>query len=911
MADMTNNLKDKSGKKPDELTLTDLVDVEMLQRIQDAFSEMTGMAALTTDANGNPVTKGSNFTDFCFKYTRNSTIGRARCELCDKLGAEISLQTGKPFTYRCHAGLVDFAAPIMANGVMIGSFIGGQVLPEEPEPDKFIEIANELGIDSEAYVAAVGNVRVADKETIDKAANSLYTIANVLSDTAYKSHCLYQNATEVEKASTAKSDFLANMSHEIRTPMNAILGMVDLALREEMSPAARDFIKQIKISGKNLLVLINDILDFSKIEAGKLDIIEAEYEPMSVINDVANIVNNRIGGKNIEFTLDISSELPRKLLGDSFRIHQILINLLNNAVKFTKEGEVHLSLKCEPVDADPESILIIADIRDTGIGIKKEDIPKLFHSFEQLDSKRNRNIEGTGLGLAISQQLLRLMNGKISVQSVYEKGTTFTFCIPQKVVDSAYSVPELDTREKVAVLVENPYVYNQLCKDLFRINAEYKSVESIDELSGEKYSFVIVEECTLTDELFSYLRQNSDVTCIAMTSYTYRNTINDIPNLKILRKPVYSLALYNVMGLGNFVDEDDCPEANVFTFIAPDAHVLIVDDNTVNLEVAKGLLEPLEMHIDTVESAQAAIEMLQHKPYDLIFMDHMMPEVDGVEATHIIRRLMPEYDNVPIIALTANAINGAKEMFIKEGMNDFVAKPIELTDITDKLRKWLPQDKLISVSSEEMAAAMAAKKEENPLPETIGNLNVAEALRLLGSRTLFRTVLKEFFCTIDKKSQSIEQHLVNGEIHDYTIEVHALKSSSRQIGADEVSELAAELEKAGNEENLDFINEKTPILLEKYRSFKAVLEPLFPECMVSAEKKDACTDETKAMLDAVKQAIESFDTLEIDECVEKMSQYEYPEEQAAYLEELKSAADECDLDLCSEIIGKWLNFLAD
>lgn len=910
MADIINTIKGNNVKSPDELTLTDLVDVKILQQIQDAFSEMTGMAALTTDANGNPVTRGSNFTDFCFKYTRNSKVGCTRCELCDKLGAEISLKTGKPFTYNCHAGLVDYAAPIMANGVMVGCFIGGQVLPEEPQLEKFRGIAVDLGVDPDKYVEAVQRVRVVDKETIDKAANSLYTMANVLSDTAYKSHCLFQTSIEVEKASTAKGDFLANMSHEIRTPMNAILGMVDLALREDMSPAARDFIKQIKVSGKSLLVLINDILDFSKIEAGKLDIIEAEYEPLSVINDVANIVNNRIGGKDIEFTLDISSDLPKKMLGDSFRIHQILINLLNNAVKFTKEGEVHLAVRCEPIDGKPDSIMVIADIRDTGIGIKEEDISKLFNSFEQLDSKRNRNIEGTGLGLAISQQLLRLMDGKISVQSVYEKGTTFTFCIPQKLVDNASCVPQLDSTEKVAVLVENPFVYNQLCRDLYCINAEYKALESIDDLTGGEYNFVIVEECILTDELCDYLRKNPEVICIAMTSYTYRNTINDIPNLKILRKPVYSLALYNVMGLGNFALEEEISEADVFTFIAPDAHILIVDDNTVNLEVAKGLIEPLEMHIDTAESAQSAIEMLQRKPYDLIFMDHMMPEVDGVEATHIIRRLMPEYDNVPIIALTANAINGAREMFIKEGMNDFVAKPIEITDITDKLRRWLPQNKLIPVSGETMAA-MAKRKEDNQLPDKIGNLNVAEALRLLGSHTLFRSVLKEFFCTIDKKSMSIEQHLVKGEIHNYTIEVHALKSSSRQIGADEVSELAAELEKAGNEENMDFINEKTPILLEMYRSYKAVLEPLFPECMIVAEKQTARTEQTQAMLDALKQAIESFDTLEMDECVEKMSQYEYPEEQAAFLEELKSATDDCDLDLCGVIIEKWADFLAD
>lgn len=898
---MSDEIKAKV-KSADELTLTDLVNVEILQQIQDAFSEMTGMAALTTDAEGNPVTKGSNFTEFCTEYTRKSPVGKIRCEACDKHGAEVTLESGSPCTYHCHAGLVDFAAPIMANGVMVGSFIGGQVLTEKPDLEKFRKIAAELGVSTEDYIKAVEKVRVTDKETIDKAAHSLYVMANVLSDIAYKSHCLYKNNIEVEKASNLKSDFLANMSHEIRTPMNAILGMVDLALREEMSSAARDFIKQIKVSGKNLLVLINDILDFSKIEAGKMDIIEAAYEPLSVINDVANIVNNRIGTKNIEFTMDISANLPKKLMGDSFRIHQVLINLLNNAVKFTKQGEVHLAIDCLPCPNKPDTIIMKADISDTGIGIKKEDIPKLFHSFEQLDSKRNRNIEGTGLGLAISQQLLLMMNGKISVESVYEQGTTFTFLLPQKIIDPAWSVPPLDEPAVAALLVGSEYVLRQLCCDLKKVDMEYANVGAISDFYEKKYDYVIVDEEWLGKELFEYLRTNPKTVCIAVTSYTYRNTVSDIQNLRIIRKPVYSLSLYNVMGISEMEQKEEASDLGAFTFVAPDAHILIVDDNSVNLAVAKGLIEPLEMHVDTAESAQTAIEMLKCKPYDLIFMDHMMPEVDGVEATHIIRRLMPEYDDVPIIALTANAINGAREMFIKEGMNDFVAKPIEITDITDKLRRWLPAGKIIAANGEKREV-----KRDNtpPLPDTIQNLNIAEALGLLGSQSLFRSVLKEYYCSIDKKSAAVEKYFSENKIHEYTIEVHALKSSSRQIGADEVSLLAAELEKAGNENNIQFIGENTPVLLEKYRQFKTILQPLFPECQTKKERTTASAQQTAQLLDNMEQALDSFDTLEIDKCVEEMSEYDYSDEYAQYFGELSDAAEMCDLDRCAEVIEQW------
>ncbi len=905
MADKMNE-KIMENKSADELTLTDLINVDILQQIQDAFSDMTGMAALTTDAEGNPVTKGSNFTDFCNKYTRQSRLGCIRCEECDKHGAEITLESGKPCTYYCHAGLVDFAAPIMANGVMVGSFIGGQILPEQPELEKFEKIAKELDINPDEYKEAVKRVPITTKEKIDKAARSLYVIANVLSNIAYQSHCLFHSNIEIEKASNMKSDFLANMSHEIRTPMNAILGMVDLALREEMSPAARDFIKQIKVSGKNLLVIINDILDFSKIEAGKMDVIEAVYEPLSVVNDVASIVNSRIGTKEIEFTMDIPTNLPKKLLGDNFRIHQILINLLNNAVKFTKKGEVHLALECKSDQDNPDYVNIKAYISDTGIGIKKEDMSKLFNSFQQVDSKRNRNIEGTGLGLAISQQLLSLMNGTISVESEYEKGTTFTFNLPQKIVDSAWSIPELEEPKSATILIENEYVVRQLSKDLSRIGVSYSEADSPEAIFEAKSDYIIVEEKFLTEELLNHIKKCSEQICIAVTSYTYRNTTNDIQNIKILRKPVYSLSLYNAMGIGDFELEDDTVETNVYSFTAPDAEILIVDDNSVNLTVAEGLLEPLEMHIDTAESAQSAIDKLHRKPYDLIFMDHMMPEVDGVEATHIIRRLMHEYDDVPIIALTANAISGAKDMFMKEGMNDFVAKPIEVSDIVAKIKRWLPSNKIVPLGAERR---IFRKKQEEALPDEIECLNKAEALKLLGSEKLFRNVLKEYFCSIDKKSDSIEQHFLGNRIREYTIEVHALKSSSRQIGADEVSILAAELEKAGNDNNTSMISEKTPILLEKYRRFKEILAPIFPECVKSEEKQLASPGEITAMLGKLQDGLDDFDTLRIDDVVEEMSGYNFGEAQNTLFAELKSAADSCDIDRCSEIAEQWRGLL--
>lgn len=876
-----------------ELYLTDLIDVNILQQIQDAFSDMTGMAALTADKNGVAVTKGSNFSDFCVKYTRMSERGNRLCNECDKKGAEKTLANGGPCAYYCHAGLVDYAAPIMADGKMVGSFIGGQVLPDAPDLEKTERIAEELGIDPEEYKEAAKRIKIVSKESIDKAAHFLYVVANVLSDIAYKSYCLHKVNLEVEKASNMKSDFLANMSHEIRTPMNAVLGMTDLALREEMSPAAREYLHQIRSSGKILLAIINDILDFSKIESGKMDIIEVVYEPLSVVNDLANIVNSRIGNKKIEFIIDIAPDLPRSLFGDNIRIHQILLNILNNAVKFTQQGEIRLTIGWEKNGSD--TILLKADIKDTGIGIKKEDLHKLFNSFQQVDSKRNRNIEGTGLGLAISQQLLQLMGGCISVDSEYNKGSVFSFVLPQKVINEAPAVSGQERQMSAAVLVSDPIVREQLVKDLKWIETDISVIEDISEAEALSPDFLIVEKALFTGRVREYAEKNPQVNCLAIANYDSENNI-DLSNVKIIRKPIYFLNLYNAMGISN-ITFGDSSDSDSFTFVASDAHILIVDDNAINLTVAKGLIEPLEMQVDTAASAAEAIEMMHHFKYDLIFMDHMMPEVDGVEATHIIRRLMPSYNDVPIIALTANAVGGVREMFIKEGMNDFVAKPIEVGEMVSKLRKWLPQEKILPADRK-----TSAKTEKPAEHIEIEGLNTKAAVSLLGSEELFRTVLKEYYLSIDRRAEVIREHKQAGRIRDYTIEVHSLKSTSKQIGADKVSALAAELERAGNEGNTELINSKTDRLLEEYLRLKEIIRPCFPECGQEGSSSAADIGE---LLDRMSAALDDFDILGIEDVLDEMAGCEYPAEQRELYDKLRAAAEISDLDSCHEIISRW------
>ncbi len=882
----------------EELYLTDLIGVDILQRLQDAFSDMTGMAALTTDKYGVPVTEGSNFTDFCNKYTRETPLGNSRCMRCDKTGAELTMNSKKPCFYYCHAGLVDYAAPIIANGKMVGSFIGGQVLPAKPNLEAFEKTAIELGIDPEVYKEAVSKVRVVDDDAINKAANFLYVVAECLSYLAYQGYELHKSNVEIEKASNMKSDFLANMSHEIRTPMNAVLGMIELTLREEMSSAARECMYQIRASAKNLLVIINDILDFSKIESGKMDIIDVVYEPLSIVNDLAGIANSKIGTKDIEFTMNVAPDTPKTLFGDNVRIHQILLNLITNAVKFTQQGEVHLDFRSTAHPTDKDKVILKVAISDTGIGIKENDFKKIFNSFQQVDSKRNRNIEGTGLGLVICKQLLELMGGSISVQSEYGKGSTFSFEVPQKIVDKTPAIPQLEKSVTAGILINNVYAKSQLIRDLHWIGAQSVILNDVKNFDELKCEYIIISGEYFTESLREYLKKHEEVTCIVVTEF---GAINDIyyPNVKMLHKPIYSLNLYNAMGISSVDLRTELSDIDTFTFVAPDADVLIIDDNAVNLKVAKGLIEPLKMNVETVDSAAKAIELVSKNQYDLLFMDHMMPEVDGIEATHIIRRMLPAYKNTPIIALTANAVGGAKELFISEGMNDFVAKPIEIRDIVAKIRKWLPQEKIRPVDRAEIGE-MTIDKHESSLE--IKGLNVKEAVKMLGSEKLYLTVLKEYYNSIDEKSRSIQRHRWAENWKEYTIEVHSLKSTSRQIGAEYVGDLAAELEQAGNDGNIVLIREKNDHMISEYLKYKELLAPMFSNQNSNIENDE---NALHGLLDSMADVLSRFDILEIDETIEKIKQCGFPQEQQTYFDKFIQCFDESDIDNCQEILKEW------
>jgi PAS domain S-box-containing protein len=491
-----------------------------------------------------------------------------------------------------------------------------------------------------------------------------------------------------ELANRAKSEFLANMSHEIRTPMNAILGMTDLAIRNFPHESVLEYLDNIKNAGTILLSIINDILDFSKIEAGAVELTPDKYDIRSFINDVVTMIHVRIGDKPLDFIVNDDPSMPMEMIGDVTRVKQIAINLLTNAVKFTREGSITFSVGAEPASAADRYKLKIA-VRDTGIGIRCEELPLLFGNFSQLDTRKNRGIEGTGLGLAISKNLIELMDGEIKVESVYGQGSCFSFYVMQKVESHkpAVVLPE-DSCRRVAVWLSNSLKGKALFEKLEKMRVPCDIVDNPDDFGRyshaffdfDKYHRVCAVSCPAT-KLIAVSRDSMDE--------------QGLPShVKNVSMPFTSVSVARLLDERTAAGGENTRAMEESVLRLNDASLLIVDDNEINLVIAENALLLYGGDVSVARSGAEAIEMIKENDYDIVFMDHMMPEMDGVDATRIIRSLPGgKYRKLPIVALTANVVGDVRDMFLKSGMNDFLSKPLELNEIERVLQEWLPSDK--------------------------------------------------------------------------------------------------------------------------------------------------------------------------------------------------------------------------
>ena len=536
---------------------------------------------------------------------------------------------------------------------------------------------------------------------------------------------------EVVRANEAKSQFLANMSHEIRTPINGILGMDSVLLKECHDENLREYAKNIQSAGQSLLSIINDILDISKIESGKMEILTIRYQLFSVLNDCYNLTKIKLQNKPVSFIMQINEKLPSWLYGDEVRIRQIINNFLSNAVKYTKEGNITFELDFE--EKTDEQILLVITVRDTGIGIKEEDLGKLFESFTRIEEKRNRNIEGTGLGLNLTKNLVNLMDGEVFAESTYGKGSCFTAKIPQKIADA------------------------KPMGDFGKRYQQYLSTSDDDKLS----------------------------------------------------------------------------------FLAPDAKILVVDDVTMNLKVVEGLLKATKIQIDTAVSGSECLECVKTTPYQMIFLDHMMPEMDGLETLEHMKNLADNPNaQTPVIMLTANAIVGAKEEYIEAGFTDYLTKPIRETELLEMILKYLPEELVCenggqgiekSQDAQDMEQPEAGGEGAEPLQrlEQLEGLDVKTGLTYCMNEEDFYIEMLQEFLQADKASQ-LKHFLAEEDWDNYRTTVHALKSTSLTIGAAHLSGEAKALEMAAKEGNMDYIRSHHDGVMDEYKELtdhlKEILE---------------------------------------------------------------------------------------
>jgi signal transduction histidine kinase/ActR/RegA family two-component response regulator/HPt (histidine-containing phosphotransfer) domain-containing protein len=693
-------------------------------------------------------------------------------------------------------------------------------------------------------------------------------------------------------ASRAKNNFLARMSHEIRTPMNAVIGMSELALREETPDRVRDYIVNIKQAGTNLLSIINNILDFSKIESGKMAVEPEEYLFTSLINDCINIIVIRLGEKHVRFITNIDSAVPRKMIGDVTRLRQVLINILGNALKYTREG--HFALTVAAGHLEDDKIILTCTVEDTGVGIKEEDRDGLFGEFIRFDSHLNQGAEGTGLGLAISRNLCRLMGGDITVKSTYGRGSAFTITVPQTVTDPAPIAQVKDPETKSVLLYERRKIYGEsVAWSLANLNVPVSQTtkeELLHRLEREKPPFVFVSPDVAKATLDFIREKNLDATMVLLANLEDAGTFRHRPMINI---PAYTVSIANVL---DGVQEDGKKEAIKPGFTAPDARILIVDDIASNLEVAKGLLRFYQMNIDTASGGQEAIELARKNSYDIIFMDHMMPGMDGIEAAAAIRSL--GIKDTPIIALTANAVSGMRDMFIEKGFSDYISKPIKITVLDSIIAKWIPPEKRVETGK---------PLKRGPAESTelaIAGIDTVKGIAMTGGTEAgYRKVLARFYRDVQERLPVFATHPAGTEGGDndqfpegkfseekpdqkaaeqlsvFTAQAHAIKSAAGTIGAAEVSAEAAALEAAGKAGDMKTIGKTLPFfhehLTQLIEAIGKALEEKNRPWKVESEGKNlsqASPSAPHTSLPTLKKALETKNMKEIDKLLEEIEQ---------------------------------------
>lgn len=763
---------------------------------------------------------------------------------------------------------------------------------------------------------------------------------------------LMENIRELKEVEQSKDDFLVNISHEIRTPINAVCGMSEAILQEDLPENVRGDIIDIQTAGRNLLSTVSNILDFSELESGVMELAEESYNITSTVTDIINMAVTKENGKKLELIVDCDASLPSNLVGDEQKLRRVVMNLLDNAIKFTKEGGIVMRIGFR---REEYGINLLVEIKDSGIGISPADMEKIFGSFSQVDSRRNRAEGGIGLGLSITQALVRNMGGFLTVESEEGKGTEFRFAIPQKVLDDT---PIVSIKNKGSLYAacyinmdkyDSPVVREGYEKSirhmaeqfgiLFRICRNLPELKRRRQIENYSHVFIGWEEYCEDRAFFEALAK--ELTVVLVMDYGQESEAGS--GMLRIYKPFTVLSIAAVFNGQRALQKEDLHGDIRHRFVAPSAKVLVVDDNAMNLKVMARLLLPYRIKTVSALGGQEALQKIDTMDYDCVFLDHMMPEMDGVETLHRLRQKPGSYfQAVPVIAFTANAIGGAREMFLAEGFNDFIAKPIELSVLERMLRRYIPKQKQLAAE-----AAPAGRETADTAPEggaqrtaeekAQGNpsgtdglealaqagINVKTGLSYCGDREGFRDIAVMYHEQGAKRNEQLTKLYAEENWKDYSIAVHALKSNSKGIGAEELAELALGLEMAGKEGRVEYIREHHGELLEKHNALlhALALNPfLYPDGYREVRQEEAEAeagggertadeideDSLREQLAKLRELLDGFESDGVHDILELLAGKSCRGEALSGMAaDIGSSVEEFDFLGASEALGTW------
>ena len=712
---------------------------------------------------------------------------------------------------------------------------------------------------------------------------------------------LLDTIENLEKAQQSKNDFMTNISHEIRTPINTVCGISEIVMREKNLPdQTRRDILDIQTAGRHLLSIISDILDFSELETGKMELAEEPYNITSTINDVMNAAISKNSEKRLELIVDCDASIPISLFGDEQKIRRVISNIMDNAIKFTKEGGILLSVTARE---EAYGINLIVTVSDTGIGMNEDECEHLFTGFKQVNTKRDRSEGGIGLGLAISQALVERMGGFITVNSAPGKGSRVQFVIPQKALDKSpiVSVKKSESLRVLGYIDMEKYVFS-LIREGYAATVQHM-VKSMDvyfvqcrtlaevkrRVDKERFSHIFIssEEYDEDKGYFDELALTRTVAVVLDREYAETHSLGK--NILPLYKPFYVLPVAAVLNEEAIIQNTDGSRHRIRQFVAPDARVLIVDDNPMNLRVMEGLLRPYQIQVATADSGKEALRKIEDRSFDFVLMDHMMPGMDGVETLHRIRQKPEQYfKSVPIIALTANAIGGAREMFIAEGFSDFVAKPVETSVLERVLQRHIPKHKQLKAAG---FAAEVHQKKAQEIKESSGKaseislegIDVAMGMGFCGGNMDdYAEVVRVYHKSGQDKLKEIRKAFEDKDWKAYTIHAHSVKSMSMGIGAALLSDMAKELEAAAKAQHDDYIALHNAEMLAEYERVLGAIganRVIFPEKINTGQELPAISKEQfLAELEALIEELETFESDGVKERLKHLFVYQFENE---------------------------------